>query len=108
MAADLGYTHEKMGPYVQILATHPGPIKQRLIAAFNSLYGVNPNAMPEEPRAIWNRIWAAVTSAPHDGTRGAFTPSIERLTDAEACSIARDIMTVDALLDVALREGPNR
>ena len=53
----LGYAYEKLGGGVQILATHEGGIKRRLIEAFHeSLVAVSVNALPDKPKQIWQEV----------------------------------------------------
>ncbi len=105
------YTHEKLGAGVQILATHPGRVKERLIEAIHkSLFAVDPAALSEpgmdrNARAYWDEVWVAVTTAPPDPARGVYEPSIERLTEAEASRLAQLIVTVDSMVGDALRQS---
>ena len=91
MSGDLGYTYAKLGEGTQILATHAGRIKERLIAAFNNggFVMVSPNAMPDEPKRIWGEVWTTVTSLKGTKESGSFAPSIERLSESEAVSLRR-------------------
>ena len=52
--ADLIYSKEKLSAGITKLATDPGRIKDRLIAAFSdSLLQVPEQVLPDEARAIW-------------------------------------------------------
>ena len=94
MDPKLGYANETLGAGVQILATHEGEIKERLIAAFcDSLVAVPVDALPDEPKQIWQEVWATATAS------GKFTPSINALTEAKAVELAKKITHVAALVD---------
>ena len=108
---DLPYISGRLGSGVQILATHPGRINERLIEAFNmQLYGIPADAfdgdvkdLNVEARTFWRKVWNAVASAPKDEERGVFAPSIEVLSENEASSIAQLVVSVDAMVESALR-----
>ena len=52
--ADLIYSKEKLSAGITKLATDPGRIKDRLIAAFSdSLLQVPEQVLPDEARVIW-------------------------------------------------------
>jgi hypothetical protein len=102
--ADILYTHEKLGRAVQILATHPGPIKDRLIAAFNDggIPMVSPDALPDEPRRIWQtRVWEPLTRV-SDKLRGSAVASLAGISDEDACMIAESIVTVDSMVQTEI------
>ena len=100
----LGYAYGKLGAGVQILATHEGEIKERLIAAFHdSLHAVSAEALPDEPKRIWPEVWATVTAIKGTEQSGSFSPSINALTEAEAVEIAKKITTVEAMVGASLR-----
>ena len=95
----LGYANEKLGAGVQILATHEGEIKRRLIEAFHeSLVAVPVDALPDEPKEIWQEVWATATAIKGTKESGTFVPSINALTEAEAVDLAKKITTVAALV----------
>ena len=94
----LGYAIEKLGGGVQVLATHPGEIRERLIEAFyDSLHAVSGEALPEEAKRIWSQVMAKVTTAKGTPQSGVFQPSINALTDTDAVWVAQMIMRVDAM-----------
>ena len=100
----LGYAYEKLGAGVQILATHEGEIKERLIAAFHdSLHAVSAEALADEPKRIWLEIWAKATAIKGTEQSGSFSPSINVLTDSEAVQLAKMITTVKSMVGVTLR-----
>ena len=87
----LGYANEKLCAGVQILATHEGEIKERLIAAFcDSLYMVQVDALPDEPKEIWQEVLATATAIPEEsGGPGKFIQSINELTETKAVELAK-------------------
>ena len=100
----LGYANEKLGAGVQILAKHKGAIKERLIAAFcDSLVSVPVDALPDDPKQIWQEVWATVTANKGTEESGAFLSSINDLTEDEAVELAGKITTVAAMVSSSLR-----
>ena len=100
----LGYANEKLSAGVQILATHEGGIKRRLIEAFHeSLVAVPVDALPDEPKQIWQEVWATATAIKGTEESGTFIPSINALTEAEAVELAKKITTVESMVGVILR-----
>jgi hypothetical protein len=103
------YNFECVTRGIAILATHPGPIKERLIAAFHdALCRVVPGLLPLPAAEIWADVWKAVTRLPADDQEGVFRLSIESLEDAEAVVVAMDVMAVEPLvrLEIAGYGGP--
>lgn len=99
--ADIFYAHEKLGRAAQVLATHPGRIKERLIAAFNeAIPMVSAEALPDEPRRIWKtRVWEPLTRV-KDERRGSAAASLDDVSEEQACTIAESILTVDSMVDL--------
>ena len=96
---ELGYAYEKLGAGVQTLATHPGEVRERLIAAFHdSLVAVNPDALPDEPKGIWLQVWEKATSLGGSARDGSFVASINSLDEAGAVELAKMITTVEAMV----------
>ena len=95
----LDYTYAKLRAGVQTLATHPGEVKKRLIAAFHdSLFAVNSEALPDEPKGIWLQVWEKATSIKGSSCEGSFVPSINDLDEAGAVKLAKMITTVEAMV----------
>jgi hypothetical protein len=100
----LSYANEKLGLGIDTLATHPGPIKERLIAAFHgSLAQVPTKDLPHEAGRLWAEIWATVTAYEGTTTSGRFEPSINALDPDEAVLIAKAILNVWVQVKAALR-----
>ena len=104
MDNNLEYANEKLVVGVLILATHKGEIKERLIAAFcDSLVSVPVDALPDDPKQIWQEVWATVTANKGTKESGAFLSSINDLTEDEAVELAGKITTVAAMVGASLR-----
>ena len=79
------------------LATHPGRVKDRIVAAFNEgLYGVNPKALPPEAERMWNELYAKLTTA-QDKERGSFAASLDFLDEDDARHIAKGGISFDGI-----------
>jgi hypothetical protein len=106
----LRYSFERLNRGVEILATHPGPIKARLAEAFHrSLCAVVPGLLPAAAVSIWNAAWRVVTARPADDQSGAFDVSIEALSDQEAVAVVWQVLEVERLvrLAIAMDAGPD-
>ena len=100
MRGDILYTYEKLSAGVQILATHKGEIKERLIKAFHeSLVMVSAEALPDEPKRIWGEVFAKATAVEGTKESGRFIPSINALTENEAVDLAKAITAVEAMIE---------
>jgi hypothetical protein len=96
------HAYEKLGHGLDILATDPGPIKARLVAAFlNALAEVPEDALPPEARERWHKVWNRVTAVPGGAGEGRLLASIRALDDKEATLIAGHIVTVYAIVQLA-------
>ena len=101
---ELSYTCAKLSAGVQTLATHPGRVKERLIAAFHdSLFAVNQDALPDEPKSIWLQVWEKATSIKGSSLEGSYAPSINCLDEAGAVELTKMITTVQLMAARALR-----
>jgi len=99
----LSYAREKLGGGIMILATHPGPIKERLIAAFHAfLAQVVDTDMPEDAQQKWREIIGKVTTLDGTPQSGKFQPSIQAMAESEVVQLAEDIVSVEALVCLAL------
>src|SRR4051812_11401328 len=78
---------------IDVLATRPGRVQERLIEAFHKeLHMIRPEdiAGPDlnaDAQPYWREVVQAVT-ARHDDKRGSYEPSIQAMTEDEACRIA--------------------
>ena len=93
--ADLIYANGKLSAGITKLATHPGRIKDRLIAAFSdSLLQVPEKVLPEEARVIWKEVMNRVAT----GEIGSLASTIKALDEQDAVDIAHQIATVASLV----------
>lgn len=89
---------EKLGLGLHVLATHPGGVRERLLAAFQQgLYAVGPISLPGSARGMWDEVWKAVTSTRVDNLERSFALSIATLGEAEASDLAERIWTIHSL-----------
>ena len=63
------------------------------------LASVVTNWLPDAPKEIWQEVRATATAI--DGPEDVFTPSINKLTEAEAVDLAKKITTVEAMVGLA-------
>ena len=99
------YAYEKLAAGVHVLATHPGRVRERLIAAFHtSLVQVPRGTLSDEPREIWGNVWDRVTAIKGTEKSGSLEPSINALDEDEAVKVAEMIMTVEAMVDASVHD----
>jgi hypothetical protein len=99
----LQYSFERLSLGVEILAVHPGTVKDRLAEAFHkALCGVVTSLLPPEARGIWESVWQAVTAEPSGTRDGVFDRSIERISDEDAVAIVKKIIEVERLVRIAI------
>lgn len=99
----LQYSFERLSLGVEILATHPGPVKARLADAFHrSLCGVVSGLLPAEAGNIWDSVWHLVTALPSGDQNGVFDRSIEVISDEDAVAIVHQVLEVERLVRVAI------
>jgi len=97
------HVYEKLGQGIDILATSPGPIKERLLKAFlDALAEVPEDALPREARQRWQQVWQRVTAAQGKPGEGRLVASIQALDEDEATLIAEHIVTIHALVQLAI------
>lgn len=106
MAVDVHYAYAKLGETTAILATHPGRIKERLTEAINrggwAMFDPKALQVPDmdaEAPEYYRRIERAISTAPRDEKRGVYGPSIERLSEDEACQVAQSIMSLESMVE---------
>jgi hypothetical protein len=102
------YNLERLTRGIDILATHPGPVKGRLVAAFHdSLCSVMPAALPGPAFEIWDEMGQMVTAVPAGDHERAFRLSIDPLQEAEAVILARSVLIVKLLVRVNIASHGN-
>ena len=78
----LPHARGKLDEGVSVLATHPGRIKERLIAAFiPKLTEVSETALPPEAREIWVDVRKKVTAVTGTKQSGPYEASINALDE---------------------------
>ena len=94
---------------MDVLVTHPGPIKERLVAMFEDpSFDMAPHIrddFPELIRSTWEELWAKVTAVKGTSQSGDFRLSIDALDEQSAIEVAQGVETVFALLQTAVREN---
>lgn len=87
----------------EILATHPGRIRERLIAACHEgLVLVPPNVLPHEVQSLYDDVMEFVTATEYSPDEGAFAPAIRNLTDEEAQVVANRILELASRVKEAM------
>jgi hypothetical protein len=95
--------YEKLGRGIDILATSPGRIKERLTSAFlNALAEVPEDALPPAAKPRWQQVWQRVTAVQGRPEEGRLVASIRMLDDHEATLVAEHIVTVYAIVQLAI------
>ena len=93
----LGYLNEKYYLAARFLATHPGPIKERLLNVANSvpLAGLKPGlGIPSDVAKLIGSIPARLYAKNDDSGRGAAAVTLENLPEEAVLAIAHDICDV--------------
>jgi hypothetical protein len=106
----LRYSFEHLSSGIDVLATHPGAIKDRLVEAFDKhLCHVVPSLLPASAVEVWESAWRQVTAVPASDQEGVFRVSIEALDETAAVDVARQVMQVEVLVRVAIASvgGPD-
>jgi hypothetical protein len=106
---DVRYAYAKLGETTQILATHPGRIKERLTEAINrgGWAMFDPKALEVEDMdgdapGFYRRVEKAITTAPRDEKLGVYGPSIDRLSEQEACDVAQSLISLESMMSFYL------
>ena len=90
----LSYAYEKLMVAVDVLATSPQSIQDRIEDAFISGFSrINPNEdLPEKLRADFQQLQNQVTRVPATGDEGTLRATMRVVTDEEATEIAEKIL----------------
>jgi hypothetical protein len=91
------YALEKLHQLVNTLSTHPGRIKERLLAGMMVAHTIQGGDFPDELREIWNEIYEQLTAVEPEGDEGRFAASINQMVEDTAIEIA------DRLVELTLR-----
>ena len=107
--ADLIYANGKLWAAVGILATHPGPIRDRLVkACHEGLAFVPEPVLPDYLEPIYQRVWKSVTSSTGSEEEGQFKPSVAKLSEDQAVAVAQDIVELAHRVREAVDDDLNR
>jgi hypothetical protein len=72
-----------------------GPVKPRLLQAFQGhLSDLSPDELPRELRGSYSAVAAALRSGQRTGTLDAVSVSVLKMSEAEACRHAQDIVRI--------------
>jgi len=72
-----------------------GPVKPRLLQAFQGhLSDLSPDELPRELRGPYSAVAAALRSGQRTGTLDAVSVSVLKMSEAEACRHAQDIVRI--------------
>jgi hypothetical protein len=96
---------KRLAAGVYVLATHDGPVRERLAAAFQLTLSEVSSTLPDEARAMWDAAWTVVTAAgavdasdPH-----ALARSIDALEPDQAVRVVEQVLAVEAIVADAVR-----
>jgi len=95
------YEREKLGAAVHALAASAAPIQKRLEYAWTAMHTmINHGFTDPERQAEFESINERLTADKSDSHAGYVATTCARLTDDEAAAIARDIVDLDAMLNM--------
>lgn len=95
----LDYAHEKLTIAVEILATSPSDIKDRIETAFNSsIIHIFPEDLPEDLGEKLKNLQNQVTRINAEGNEGTLKATMKTISEEEAFEIAKKIL--DLFLEV--------
>lgn len=101
--ADLIYANGKVSMAAEVLATHPGRIRERLVAACNEGLALVPsNVLPHEVKSLYDEVMELVTANEYPSAEGAFAPAIRNLTEEEAQVVANRILELASRVKEAM------
>jgi len=107
----LGYSNEKLGEAVQVLATHPANVKLRLKAAAKHLLQAQPRGLPPRLRKEYEAIWHELTKNRSERADivGRLSATLYRKRLATCSKLAMRIYSlssqVDCLIQVRRESG---
>ena len=91
------YMVEKLGNAIEILATHPGDARARIIASYLQFHTLRASDFPEQLRADWEWIISEITRfgpAPDFGIgrrRGSVEHTMSRVRNRTAAKVAEKL-----------------
>ncbi len=97
MSADMsliGYSAEKISDGFGVLITHPGLVRERLLAAWSGgLYGVGAG-LPPELLERWKRVVEECTRIQPTGDEGHYAATINQMQETDAIRIVNEIYSI--------------
>jgi hypothetical protein len=104
------YAFQKIRKAIGVLVTHPGRIRERLIAACNSgLFVLAEADFPSDALlASWRGIRTQVAGMGTVGQHSAFEVAVNVLPEETASEVASNLMDLAAMLDGWLDENVRR
>jgi hypothetical protein len=103
----LRHAKEKFGAAVQVLATHPGDVKARLLAAAEHLAMVRPTGLPSELRSEFESLWSALTARTTDEA-SAVRATLHRMRFSTAAALAERLYSLSCQVDALCHERQDR
>lgn len=96
MSNDLSYFTAKLAEAVQVLATHPGALRQRLQAALEEVPGIAACSRTDLPEPLRPMFAATIGRLMQPDATGTVDPRREAgtMSEAEACELARQLCTL--------------
>ncbi len=101
--ATMGYANEKLWEGVHLLATHPGPLAQRLVHACNrGFLWATPAGLPEDIRREFEDVIGQLSSV-RDEKEGAFAATIRTMEPEAIKECAEKLYEIAHRVDFLLR-----
>ena len=97
----LDYVHAQLVKMVGVLVSHPGPIRERLIAARSEVHGIIKDDLPDSLKADWDYIEAYL--GVHTDLDKAMRLIVD-LPETELVEITDRISSFEDRVDIFLRE----
>ncbi|MCH2496040.1 MAG: hypothetical protein MK104_03405 [Erythrobacter sp.] len=94
------YAREKLAGAVHALAVGTGTIQERLVDAFISMVALSESDFTGDRLDEWQSVYAKATAREPEGDEGRFKATILRLNDDDASNLARDIVNLEAMMDL--------
>jgi len=94
------YAREKLWQAVEVLATLPGTVQERLAQATSHLFLIRPEDISDEGlQQALGKIRAELTSQPAQGSEGTVIATLATTSNADARQIARRILDLHSELE---------
>lgn len=99
-----GYAHGKLSQTVDVLATEPGEIRERLLRATDYLWAVSPDMLP--PHISIHLVWVReqlTRFEPILSNEGSVRATLRRIHRKTGVEIAKRIVLIEALLETYIK-----